>query len=172
MIQEKIYEIAGVKCRINFDQTLREVKEIDDMVARCGGYDLTLEDTERFLSIVLKAESPVDMLDIKESQLTDVMAEYFGKKKNLDDQYGRKLDIVRARGEWLESEIVRLRKAGKRYLNPDTSELESLIYFLSDGDITKRNLILDTPYALCMEYFYLKKLHQLNEAIANLPTED
>ncbi|GJQ33415.1 MAG: hypothetical protein HBSAPP04_22540 [Ignavibacteriaceae bacterium] len=81
MIQEKIYEIAGVKCRINFDQTLREVKEIDDMVARCGGYDLTLEDTERFLSIVLKAESPVDMLDIKESQLTDVMAEYFGKKK-------------------------------------------------------------------------------------------
>ena len=79
---------------------------------------------------------------------------------------------VRDRGEWLESELYRLRKTRNRYLTPETSELENFIFFLSDGDLAKRNVILGTPYAICMEYFYLKKVDQLNEAIANLPTED
>ncbi|KAB2908933.1 MAG: hypothetical protein LC102_09040 [Ignavibacteriales bacterium] len=82
MEDEKIFVIAGVNCRVNFDQTLREVKEIDEMMVRSQSNGLELEDAERLLQILLKADKPVDYLDVTESQFTEIIAEYFAQKKN------------------------------------------------------------------------------------------
>jgi hypothetical protein len=76
------------------------------------------------------------------------------------------------RTEWLESELFRITKRRKRYLTAETSEIEGFIYFLSQGDLSRRNSILDTPYKVCLEYFYIRKVEEINQAIANLPTEE
>jgi len=46
-----------------------------------------------------------------------------------------------------------------------------MIFFLCSGDLSRRNTVLDTPYNICLEYFYLRKVEELNEAISNLPED-
>ena len=52
-MMEKVYEIAGVKCRLQLDQTLREMHEVNEFFSNPDG-QRTLEQAERFLQIVLK----------------------------------------------------------------------------------------------------------------------
>lgn len=112
MVEEKIYEIAGVKCHINFDHTLREIKEIDEIVLRSEGVNFTFEDTARFLEIVLKAEEPVEILDIKESQLTEIIADYFAKKK---------IWTLNLAEKWISSALE------QNGLNPKSSDSEKAV---------------------------------------------
>lgn len=77
----KVYEIAGVKCRLSLDQTLREMNEVNEFFRTSDG-KRTIEQTERFLQIVLKAEEPVEYLDMKESVFAQIITDYQIQKKN------------------------------------------------------------------------------------------
>lgn len=100
MVEEKIYEIAGVKCRLNLDQTLRESFETEELLNNSG---LVKDDLERLLGLILKPVSAtsVDVLEMKESQAQEVIGEYLVAKKKWRDAL--KNDSVRLMTEQIIS---------------------------------------------------------------------
>jgi len=76
----KEYVISGVKCTLEMDHTLRETMEIEQILSRAG--NIVMEDSELLLSLILKCEKPVDYLEMKESQLTEIVTDYMLQKKS------------------------------------------------------------------------------------------
>lgn len=76
----KEYIISGVKCTLEMDHTLRETMEIEQILSRAG--NIVMEDSERLLSLILKCEKPVEVLEMKESQLTEIVTDYMLQKKS------------------------------------------------------------------------------------------
>jgi len=58
-------------------------------------------------------------------------------------------------------------------LSPHFSDqIERIVYDLSDGDLTKRENILDSPFLICLEYWYNIRAAKLNETIAAVGETD
>ncbi|MBI1936654.1 MAG: hypothetical protein HYS25_00875 [Ignavibacteriales bacterium] len=46
-----------------------------------------------------------------------------------------------------------------------TSETESILFFISDGDASKRNLLRKTKRRVVLDYYYQVRLQKLNELL-------
>ncbi|MHC1738696.1 MAG: hypothetical protein AB9882_11890 [Ignavibacteriaceae bacterium] len=84
-----------------------------------------------------------------------------------------KKKIFRELAERIESASAELKSRSKidpRYFTPeiDLDELEGIVYYLSGGDLTKREAILEMDRETAYNYLYLNKVKQLNEIIKNI----
>ena len=74
-----MYLISGVKCHLEMDHTLKETMEIEAILGRAG--TIVMQEAEKLLELILKPQKPVEFLDMKESQLTEIVTDYLLLKK-------------------------------------------------------------------------------------------
>jgi hypothetical protein len=71
------YSINGIKCKLNLNLTLKQVRDLDGLKAGVMDY----LDAEKFLQIVLLPEKEIDVLDVTEDTLTQIAMDYYSAKK-------------------------------------------------------------------------------------------
>lgn len=53
-----------------------------------------------------------------------------------------------------------------------SDKIERIVYDLAEGDITKRESILSSPFSICLEYWLNKRVSQFNETLAAIGETD
>lgn len=60
-------------------------------------------------------------------------------------------------------ELIKLSEIRIEYYEPASVDIDPLLFKLTEGDISKTNLINDLDIQFCYEWYYLIRVRELNE---------